>query len=165
MPDKGLFVVDTSDLFAGLEGASTGDRKSLDRVCIHLQVPTESLHNAGNDAYVSLPYHLLNATLTRCFSTHSRPWCLWQPGILSIYKGKNVGQIGLDCIASRSLSSHTKRTATTQTKKELFHQSQGITPRSYQLLLSKRRNLGYPMYQTLYLNRLLVVRTAVVSSL
>lgn len=73
MPDKGLFVVDTSDLFAGLEGASTGDRKSLDRVCIHLQIPTESLHNAGNDAHVSFPCHWLNTTLTPCFSTHSRP--------------------------------------------------------------------------------------------
>jgi DNA polymerase III epsilon subunit-like protein len=65
MPDKGLFVVDTSDLFAGLEGASTGDRRSLVRLCNHLQIQTENLHNAGNDAYVSHYVSCrLNATLT-----------------------------------------------------------------------------------------------------
>lgn len=52
MPDKGLFVIDTSDLFAALEGAGTADRRSLGRVCNLLQLPTEYLHNAGNDAYV-----------------------------------------------------------------------------------------------------------------
>jgi hypothetical protein len=52
MPDEGLFVVDTSDLFAALEGAATVDRRSLGRVCNLLQLPTEYLHNAGNDAYV-----------------------------------------------------------------------------------------------------------------
>jgi hypothetical protein len=52
MPDEGLFVVDTSDLFAALEGAGTVDRRSLGRVCNLLQLPTEYLHNAGNDAHV-----------------------------------------------------------------------------------------------------------------
>lgn len=52
MPDEGQFVVDTSDLFAALEGAGTVDRKSLGRVCNLLQLPTEYLHNAGNDAHV-----------------------------------------------------------------------------------------------------------------
>lgn len=49
MPDEGIFVVDTSNLFAALEGEGLTNRRSLDRVCKHLQVPTEYLHNAGND--------------------------------------------------------------------------------------------------------------------
>jgi hypothetical protein len=53
MPDDGLFVVDTSDLFAALEGAGTADRRALGRVCNLIQIPTNNLHNAGNDAYVS----------------------------------------------------------------------------------------------------------------
>ncbi|KAF9463900.1 hypothetical protein BDZ94DRAFT_1192050 [Collybia nuda] len=52
MPDKGLFVVDTSDLFAGLEGSET--RRGLDRVCNHLQISSQNFHNAGNDAYYTL---------------------------------------------------------------------------------------------------------------
>lgn len=53
MPDTGLFVVDTSDLFAALEGAESADRRALGRVCNLMQIPTSNLHNAGNDAYVS----------------------------------------------------------------------------------------------------------------
>jgi hypothetical protein len=52
LPQDGIFVVDTSDLFAALEGESGGNRRSLDRVCRHLQIPTSYLHNAGNDAHV-----------------------------------------------------------------------------------------------------------------
>jgi hypothetical protein len=52
IPKEGIFVVDTSDLFAALEGDGETNRRSLDRVCKHLQIYTEYLHNAGNDAYV-----------------------------------------------------------------------------------------------------------------
>ncbi|KAI0068534.1 hypothetical protein BV25DRAFT_1791899 [Artomyces pyxidatus] len=49
--DPGLFVIDTAELFAALEGDSSGAQKrSLERVCRHLQIPTDYLHNAGNDA-------------------------------------------------------------------------------------------------------------------
>ncbi|KAI0053569.1 hypothetical protein FA95DRAFT_1674104 [Auriscalpium vulgare] len=44
------YVVDTSDLFAALEGDSGSQKRSLERVCRHLQIPTQFLHNAGNDA-------------------------------------------------------------------------------------------------------------------
>jgi hypothetical protein len=54
VPEEGLFVVDTSDLFGALEGEGSATRRSLDRVCKHLQVPTEYLHNAGNDAHYTL---------------------------------------------------------------------------------------------------------------
>ncbi|KAF5387708.1 hypothetical protein D9615_000493 [Tricholomella constricta] len=54
MPDDGLFVVDTSDLFAALEGATTADRRALGRMCNLIQIPTSNLHNAGNDAYYTL---------------------------------------------------------------------------------------------------------------
>ena len=47
-----VYVVDTADLFAALEGES-GNTRSLERVCRHLQIPTQYLHNAGNDAHVS----------------------------------------------------------------------------------------------------------------
>ncbi|KAI6034344.1 hypothetical protein BKA83DRAFT_4188596 [Pisolithus microcarpus] len=43
----GIFVLDTSDLFAALGG-------SLERVCRHLQIPTSHLHNAGNDAHYTM---------------------------------------------------------------------------------------------------------------
>ena len=49
-----IYVVDTSDLFAALEGGdSRGQKRSLERVCRLLQVKsefTQRLHNAGNDA-------------------------------------------------------------------------------------------------------------------
>jgi len=51
-PGGGVFVVDTSDLFAALEGEGGHNRRSLERVCRHLQIPTSFLHNAGNDAHV-----------------------------------------------------------------------------------------------------------------
>ena len=51
-PLDGMFVVDTSVLFAALEGDGDMTRRSLDRVCKHLQIPTRYLHNAGNDAHV-----------------------------------------------------------------------------------------------------------------
>ncbi|RDB22845.1 putative nucleolar protein C2C4.08 [Hypsizygus marmoreus] len=54
MPDEGLFVVDTSDLFAALEGAQTADRRALVRMCNLIQIPTSNLHNAGNDAHYTL---------------------------------------------------------------------------------------------------------------
>jgi hypothetical protein len=52
-----IYVVDTSDLFAALEGDSGGQKRSLERVCRLLQIKsefTQHLHNAGNDARVSL---------------------------------------------------------------------------------------------------------------
>ncbi|KAG5648977.1 hypothetical protein DXG03_000326 [Asterophora parasitica] len=54
IPDAGLFVVDTSDLFAALEGTTTADRRALGRMCSLIQIPTRNLHNAGNDAYYTL---------------------------------------------------------------------------------------------------------------
>jgi len=53
-PTTGLFVVDTSDLFAALEGEGYGNRRSLERMCNFLRIPTQYLHNAGNDAHVGL---------------------------------------------------------------------------------------------------------------
>ncbi|KAI1795205.1 hypothetical protein LXA43DRAFT_970852 [Ganoderma leucocontextum] len=49
-----IYVVDTIDLFAALEGDSSSNPRSLDRVCRHLQIETNFLHNAGNDAYYTL---------------------------------------------------------------------------------------------------------------
>ena len=52
LPQEGIFIIDTSDLFAALEGEGGGNRRSLERVCRHLQISTTYLHNAGNDAHV-----------------------------------------------------------------------------------------------------------------
>ncbi|KAI0771598.1 hypothetical protein BD413DRAFT_613103 [Trametes elegans] len=49
-----IYVVDTADLFAALEGDASNNRRSLERVCRHLQIPTAYLHNAGNDAHYTL---------------------------------------------------------------------------------------------------------------
>ncbi|KAI0268252.1 hypothetical protein BC834DRAFT_683755 [Gloeopeniophorella convolvens] len=49
-----VYVVDTSELFAALEGDSGGQKRSLERVCRLLQIKwelTQHLHNAGNDAH------------------------------------------------------------------------------------------------------------------
>jgi len=53
-PDDGIWVIDTGDLFAALEGDSGGNKRALERVCRHLQIPTEWLHNAGNDAHYTI---------------------------------------------------------------------------------------------------------------
>ena len=51
-PDEGIYVVDTGELFAALEGESTGNKRGLERVCRLLQMDPQRLHNAGNDAHV-----------------------------------------------------------------------------------------------------------------
>ncbi|KDQ12758.1 hypothetical protein BOTBODRAFT_34216 [Botryobasidium botryosum FD-172 SS1] len=51
-PTTGVFAVDTSDLFAALEGESSVDRRSLGRMAALLKVEgIDRLHNAGNDAH------------------------------------------------------------------------------------------------------------------
>ncbi|KAI5124911.1 hypothetical protein M0805_007339 [Coniferiporia weirii] len=52
-PSTGVFVVDTSDLFAALEG-DISEKRSLEKACRLLKIPTEHMHNAGNDAYYTL---------------------------------------------------------------------------------------------------------------
>ncbi|OBZ70193.1 Good for full DBP5 activity protein 2 [Grifola frondosa] len=51
--EKEVYIVDTADMFAALEG-DTNQKRSLERVCRHLQIPTMFLHNAGNDAHYTL---------------------------------------------------------------------------------------------------------------
>jgi hypothetical protein len=64
-----VYVVDTSELFAALEGDSGGQKRSLERVCRLLQIKstfTQHLHNAGNDARVMIilpPFPLLPGAL------------------------------------------------------------------------------------------------------
>jgi hypothetical protein len=53
-PDDGIWVIDTGDLFAALEGEPGSNKRGLERVCRHLQIPTEWMHNAGNDAHVCI---------------------------------------------------------------------------------------------------------------
>ncbi|KIY74035.1 hypothetical protein CYLTODRAFT_364306 [Cylindrobasidium torrendii FP15055 ss-10] len=52
-PATGLYVLDTSELFAGLEGDGH-NKRSLETVCHLLGIPTRGLHNAGNDAHYTL---------------------------------------------------------------------------------------------------------------
>ncbi|KDR83650.1 hypothetical protein GALMADRAFT_86044 [Galerina marginata CBS 339.88] len=54
IPDTGIFVIDTSDLIGALLGEGAGDKRSLDKTCSLLQIRTEYLHNAGNDAHYTL---------------------------------------------------------------------------------------------------------------
>ncbi|KAK1236477.1 hypothetical protein PQX77_000254 [Marasmius sp. AFHP31] len=53
-PDKGLYVADTSDLFAALEGEGSKNRRGLAKICDLLKIDTRFLHNAGNDAHYTL---------------------------------------------------------------------------------------------------------------
>ncbi|EAU84866.2 hypothetical protein CC1G_00385 [Coprinopsis cinerea okayama7 len=54
MPEEGVFVIDTSELFAGLMGEDGGNRRSLEKTCRLLQQDAVLLHNAGNDAWWTL---------------------------------------------------------------------------------------------------------------
>lgn len=57
MPDEGIFVVDTADLIGALLGeGSGGNNRGLEKTCALLQVKTDYLHNAGNDAHVRLVF-------------------------------------------------------------------------------------------------------------
>ncbi|KZT12480.1 uncharacterized protein LAESUDRAFT_718741 [Laetiporus sulphureus 93-53] len=53
-PTSGIYIIDTAELFAALEGESGGNKRSLERGCRLLQLPTEYLHNAGNDAHYTM---------------------------------------------------------------------------------------------------------------
>ncbi|KAL5527327.1 hypothetical protein ACEPAG_6118 [Sanghuangporus baumii] len=53
MPDEGTFIIDTTELFSALEG-DTREKRSLADMCRLLQIQTQHLHNAGNDAYYTL---------------------------------------------------------------------------------------------------------------
>jgi len=53
-PAKGLFVIDTKELFSALEGESFASQSKLERVCRLLGYKPEYLHNAGNDAHYTM---------------------------------------------------------------------------------------------------------------
>ncbi|KAJ7179045.1 hypothetical protein C8R46DRAFT_1072301 [Mycena filopes] len=52
-PSEGVFIVDTAILYAGLVGDGQ-NTTSLKQVCNQLQIRTDYLHNAGNDAQYTL---------------------------------------------------------------------------------------------------------------
>lgn len=55
-PTSGIFIIDTADLFASLEGRS-GERRGLERMCRLLKMyEVYYMHNAGNDAHVGSRY-------------------------------------------------------------------------------------------------------------
>ena len=54
-PENQIYVVDTSDLIGALLGEGSGSRRGLQKTCHLLQIQTDFLHNAGNDAHVSKP--------------------------------------------------------------------------------------------------------------
>ncbi len=60
IPETGIYVVDTADIFGALLGEdSPGNKRGLEQMCHHLVVPAKNLHNAGNDAYVSCRLNIL----------------------------------------------------------------------------------------------------------
>jgi hypothetical protein len=51
---EGIYMIDTADLFAALQG-DAGNKRALERVAKMLGIKNvERMHNAGNDAHVSL---------------------------------------------------------------------------------------------------------------
>lgn len=52
-PDEGIYVIDTSEMFSALEG-ETSERRAFGKMCnlLRIRIPTDCLHNAGNDAHV-----------------------------------------------------------------------------------------------------------------
>ncbi len=67
-PRTSVFIVDTRDLFAALEGDAT-ERRGLERMALLLRLPTKHLHNAGNDAHVRVL--LLRLGLTDTAPVHA----------------------------------------------------------------------------------------------
>jgi hypothetical protein len=90
-----IYVIDTAELFAALEGDSGGQKRSLERVCRLLQIKsefTQHLHNAGNDARVNLLSMCpLPSVLKNHDSAHTWPSRKWQAGIHWICSGSHVG--------------------------------------------------------------------------
>jgi len=54
VPTRGIFVIDTNELFSALEGESFANQSKLERVCRLLGFKPEYLHNAGNDAHYTM---------------------------------------------------------------------------------------------------------------
>lgn len=93
MPDGQTFVVDTSDLIGGLLGEGTGTRRGLQKTCNLLQIRTEFLHNAGNDAHVSKSLIFLVIPVDPPSSTLCWPCVIWPKEILLISNGRKGGPI------------------------------------------------------------------------
>jgi len=56
-PKQGIYIADTAELFAALEGHS-GERRGLERMCRLLGIrELKYMHNAGNDAHVRPSTH------------------------------------------------------------------------------------------------------------
>ncbi|KAF7352710.1 hypothetical protein MVEN_01237000 [Mycena venus] len=53
VPTQGIFIVDTAVLFAALIGQDN-NKPGLKQACNQLQIQTDYLHNAGNDAFYTL---------------------------------------------------------------------------------------------------------------
>ncbi|TFK23240.1 hypothetical protein FA15DRAFT_670625 [Coprinopsis marcescibilis] len=53
-PSEGIVVVDTAELLSALMGVTGGNRRSLKDMCGLLGQKPQNLHNAGNDAHLTL---------------------------------------------------------------------------------------------------------------
>lgn len=68
--EKGIYVTDTSQMFAALEG-ETGERRKFGTLCNLLKIKTEYLHNGGNDAHVSTILMIFNCFIDLRNPDHS----------------------------------------------------------------------------------------------
>jgi hypothetical protein len=91
MPDSQIFVVDTSDLIGALLGEGSGTRRGLQKTCNLLQIRTEFLHNAGNDAHVSNPLVCLVISSDSPSSTRLWLCIIWPKEILLISNERKGG--------------------------------------------------------------------------
>ena len=62
IPESGIWIVDTAELIGALLGEE-GNKRGLSKATNLLQIPTQDLHNAGNDAYVC-------DCFSHCWTTH-----------------------------------------------------------------------------------------------
>lgn len=79
-PDSGIFILDTSEMFSALQG-DAAERRGLGMMCHLLKIPTEYLHNAGNDAHVRSSVTPRRSSLTLVSSIRSKPCKPWLPAI------------------------------------------------------------------------------------
>lgn len=84
MPDDGIFVVDTTELFGALQG-DISEKTKLERMCLLLKTSTVNTHNAGNDAYVrnfTKDSQAVDAIFIELFIVHtacSEVYGIWEP--------------------------------------------------------------------------------------
>lgn len=117
IPESQIFVIDTSDLIGALLGEGSGSRRGLQKTCHLLQIRTDFLHNAGNDAHVSKPIFSLVFSADPPSSILLWLFVIWPKETLSISNEIKGGPTKLWLPEWKLSSNLGRKTATIQMRK------------------------------------------------